>query len=123
MKKDIEMISAELADIEEARLRGELYKEEAQQLAEQVLNGGVIPLPIVPDLSKTPINDPNCYIPNVIDFNYKGMTDEERIRRAVKDMEIIYASEEYPKMTPQIPRFVKAYLWNTPDYYNHWPES
>ncbi len=117
MKKDIEMISAELADIEEARLRGELHKEEAQQLADQVLNEGVIPLPMLPDLSKTPTNDPNCYIPNFIDFNYKGMTDEERIRRAVKDMEIIYASEEYPKMTPQIPRFVKAFLWNTPDYY------
>ena len=52
-----------------------------------------------------------------IDFNYRGMTDEERIRRAVKDMEVIYASDEPPKMPKQVPRFVKAYLWNTPDFY------
>jgi hypothetical protein len=52
-----------------------------------------------------------------IDFNYRGLTNEERIRRAVKDMEVIYASDEPPKMPKQVPRFVKAYLWNTPDHY------
>lgn len=52
-----------------------------------------------------------------IDFNYRGLTDEERLRRAVKDMEALYASDEPPKMPKQVPRFVKAYLWNTPDIY------
>ena len=35
MKKDRETIAAEVADIEEARLRGELHREEAQQLIDQ----------------------------------------------------------------------------------------
>lgn len=52
-----------------------------------------------------------------INFNYRGLSDEERIRRAVKDMERIYASDEPPTMPEQVPRFVKAYLWNTPDFY------
>ena len=52
-----------------------------------------------------------------IDFNYRDLSDEERISRAVKDMEVIYASYEPPKMPKQIPRFVKAYLWNTPSHY------
>ena len=52
-----------------------------------------------------------------IDFNYRGLSKEERIRRAVEDMEVIYASDEPPKMPMQVPRFVKAYLWNTPDIY------
>lgn len=117
MDKDKETIAAELADIEEARLRGELQKEEAQQLASQVWDGGSIPLPILPELPKSPTDDPNYYVPGIIDFNYRELTDEERIRHAVKDMEVIYASEEAPKMPSQTPRFVKAYLWNTPDYY------
>lgn len=53
----------------------------------------------------------------IIDFNYRGLSDEERIRQAVKDMEAIYTNDEPPKMPLQQPRFVRAYLWNTPDYY------
>ena len=53
----------------------------------------------------------------IIDFNYRGLSDEERIRQAVKDMEAIYTNDEPPKMPQQQPRFVRAYLWNTPDYY------
>ena len=49
-----------------------------------------------------------------IDFNYRGLTDEERLRRAVRDMEVIYASDEPPVMTEYKPRFVDAYLCNTP---------
>lgn len=70
-----------------------------------------IPLPTEADVqikSDAPVD---------IDFNYRGLCDEERIRRAVKDMEILYASDESPKMPQQKPRFVKAYLWNTPDFY------
>ena len=71
----------------------------------------LIPLPTMADVKTK--ND----VPADIDFNYRGLSDDDRIRRAVKDMEIIYASDEQPKMTPLVPRFVKAYLWNTPDFY------
>lgn len=70
-----------------------------------------VPLPELP-----PSDEPVSNNPKLIDFNYRGLTDEERIRRAVKDMEIIYGSDEPPTM-PQMPRFVKACLWNTPDHY------
>lgn len=53
----------------------------------------------------------------IIDFNYRGLSEEERLRQAVKDMETIYTNDEPPKMPLQQPRFVRAYLWNTPDYY------
>lgn len=53
----------------------------------------------------------------IIDFNYRGLSNEERIRQAVKDMEAIYTNDEPPKMPQQQPRFVRAYLLNTPDYY------
>lgn len=53
----------------------------------------------------------------IIDFNYRGLSEEERLRQAVKDMETIYTNDEPPKMPQQQPRFVRAYLWNTPDYY------
>lgn len=52
-----------------------------------------------------------------IDFNYRGLSKEERIRHAVRDMELIYASEEPPKMPDHLPKFVKAYLWNTPSVF------
>ena len=71
-----------------------------------------IPLPTEEDVVKK--STENEAQP-VIDFNYRGLTDEERLRRAVKDMEIIYASDEPPVMQTTLPRFVKAYLWNTPD--------
>ena len=83
--------------------------ENEMRTAEQAVVG--IPLPTVADVQ--PKND----APMEIDFNYRGLTDEERISRAVKDMEVIYASDEPPRMPKQIPRFVKAYLWNTPDHY------
>ena len=53
----------------------------------------------------------------IIDFNYRGLSDDERIMRATKDMETIYANDEPPKMPQQMPRFVRAYICNTPDYY------
>lgn len=86
-----------------------MKKDKEQNTVEQAVVG--IPLPTEADV-KT-----RCDAPKDIDFNYRGMTDEERLRRAVKDMEIIYASDEPPKMPKQVPRFVKAYLWNTPDHY------
>lgn len=71
-----------------------------------------VPLPELP-----PSDEPVSNNPKLIDFNYRGLTDEERIRRAVKDMETIYASDEPPTMPKKVPRFVNAYLWNTPDFY------
>lgn len=53
----------------------------------------------------------------VIDFNYRELNNEERIRQAVKDMEIIYSSDEPPVMPTTLPRFVNAYLWDTPAFY------
>ena len=73
--------------------------------------GNYIPLP-TPNDAQT-----NCESLGEIDFNYRGLKKEERIRRAVRDMELIYASEEPPKMTQTVPRFVKAYLWNTPSHF------
>ena len=70
-----------------------------------------IPLPTAEDVvNKSTENE----TPPVIDFNYRGLSDEERLRRAVKDMEIIYSSDEPPVMTKYRPRFVEAYLYNTP---------
>ena len=76
--------------------------------SEQTSKG--IPLPTPTD---TQTNEASVEI----DFNYRGMSSDERIRRAVHDMELIYASEEPPKMPQTIPRFVKAYLWNTPSLF------
>ena len=73
--------------------------------------GNYIPLP-TPNDAQT-----NCESLGEIDFNYRGLKKEERIRRAVRDMELIYASEEPPKMPQTVPRFVKAYLWNTPSHF------
>ena len=70
-----------------------------------------IPLPTPADAQR------NSVTLTEIDFNYRGMSSDERIRRAVHDMELIYASEEPPKMPQTIPRFVKAYLWNTPSLF------
>ncbi len=70
-----------------------------------------IPLPTEADVQ------PVTEAPVTINFDYRGLSDQERIQRAVKDMERIYASDEPPTMPTQKPRFVKAYLWNTPDYY------
>jgi hypothetical protein len=116
MKKDRETIAAEVADIEEARLRGELHREEAQQLIDQTIAQADIPLVVLPELPYQSSEKDERVNPADIDFNYRGMSAEERIRRAVKDMEIIYASDEPPKMPPQ-PRFVKAYMANTPNAY------
>ncbi len=71
----------------------------------------MIPLPTEADAQ--PVGE----TPVIINFDYRGLSDEERIRRAAKDMERIYASDEPPTMPTQIPRFVKAFLWNTPDIY------
>lgn len=101
-----EKIAGELADIEEARLRGELDKEEAKTLSDRIK---LPPLTQSKELTKN--------VPVVIDFNYHGLSREERISRAAKDMERIYSDDEPPRMPSIIPRFVKAYLWNTPDYY------
>ena len=70
-----------------------------------------IPLPTPADAQR------NSVTLAEIDFNYRGMSSDERIRRAVHDMELIYESEEPPKMPQTIPRFVKAYLWNTPSLF------
>lgn len=70
-----------------------------------------IPLPTAEDVANKSIKDDT---PQVIDFNYRGLTNEERLRRAVRDMQIIYSSDEPPVMTGYRPRFVNAYLWNTP---------
>ena len=70
-----------------------------------------IPLPTAEDVVKKSTEDETT---TVIDFNYRGLSDEERLRRAVRDMQIIYASDEPPVMTRYRPRFVNAYLWNTP---------
>lgn len=106
MAKSKEKIAGELADIEEARLRGELDKEEAKTLSEQI----VLPPPAQSEeLTKD--------VPLVIDFNYHGLSDEDRVSQAAKDMERIYSDDEPPRMPSIMPRFVKAYLWNTPDYY------
>lgn len=86
-----------------------MNNENEMKVAEQAQF--LIPLPTEADAQpkRKPIAD--------IDFNYRDLSDEERISRAVKDMEVIYASYEPPKMPKQIPRFVKAYLWNTPSHY------
>lgn len=71
-----------------------------------------IPLPTAEDaVLGTVTNDSTS---PVINFDYRGLSDEERLRRAVRDMEVIYNSDEPPVMTEMRPRFVKAYLWNTP---------
>lgn len=75
---------------------------------------GFIPLPEWPiendAAHKQQVSEPS----DVVDFDYRGLSKEERLRRAAKDMEAIYASDEPPAMPKQVPRFVKAYLWNTP---------
>lgn len=71
-----------------------------------------IPLPTAEDVvQRTVTND--AEVP-AIDFNYRRLPKEERLRRAVRDMQIIYNSDEPPEMTRYRPRFVNAYLWNTP---------
>lgn len=70
-----------------------------------------IPLPTAEDVANKSTENET---PQVIDFNYRGLSDEERLRRAVSDMQIIYNSDEPPVMTKNRPRFVDAYLWNTP---------
>lgn len=97
------LAAAEKADLQEALLRGELSREEYNNLVFQII--------VEMNNNEKQINNDSSMN---IDFNYRGLSDEERIRRAVKDMEIIYASDEPPVMPQKIPRFVKAYLWNTP---------
>ncbi len=75
-----------------------------------------IPLPMAEDIANKSTEDST---PQVIDFNYRGLTDEERLHRAVRDMEIIYASNEPPVMPTTLPRFVKAFLSYSPEFY--WP--
>ena len=75
-----------------------------------------IPLPMAEDVANKSTEDST---PQVIDFNYRGLTDEERLHRAVRDMEIIYASNEPPVMPTTLPRFVKAFLSYSPEFY--WP--
>ena len=78
---------------------------------------GFIPLPEWPiendAAHKQQVSEPL----DVVDFDYRGLSKEERLRRAAKDMEAIYASDEPPAMPKQVPRFVKAYLWNTPSVF------
>jgi len=78
---------------------------------------GFIPLPEWPiendAAHKQQVSEPS----DVVDFDYRGLSKEERLRRAAKDMEAIYASDEPPAMPKQVPRFVKAYLWNTPSVF------
>jgi hypothetical protein len=76
-----------------------------------------IPLPEWPNEDDAALHQQSDVTSEVINFNYRGLSGEERLRRARRDMEIIYASDEPPVMPKQVPRFVKAYLWNTPSIF------